>query len=178
MTGTPNYPPPYGYGLARIKGVAGAFIWLGQALAGRPSRYQHAFLILPSNQVLEAEPNGARITSIDEYWNGTSWDAEFVYPPLTDDQQARLVYWGIQLEGIPYSWIDYISLLLVHLHIRPNWVKHRVAVSRSAICSQLVDEVYASSGVHLFNDGRFPGDVTPADLAYLASQHSDWIWPS
>ena len=32
------------------------------------------------------------------------------------------------------------------------------------ICSQLVDEAYARAGVQLFDDGRLPGDVTPADL--------------
>jgi hypothetical protein len=35
------------------------------------------------------------------------------------------------------------------------------------ICSQLVDQCYQDAGVHLFADGRWPGDVTPADLYRL-----------
>ncbi len=42
-----------------------------------------------------------------------------------------------------------------------------VASSKHMICSQLVDFVYMQSGIHLFNDGRWPGYVTPADLASL-----------
>ena len=38
------------------------------------------------------------------------------------------------------------------------------------ICSQLVDQCYLEAGIHLYDDGRDPGDVTPADLAELVSE--------
>ena len=170
----PHYPPPYGFGLSRIKGLAGWFIWLGQLLAGRPSKWQHAFLILPGNLVIEAEPGGARVVPIDEYWNGKSWDAKFVYPPLTPQQRLNFVGVAMGYKGIPYGWFDYVSLLLVHLHIRLPFVKNFIKNSNTAICSQLVDGTYLTLGVHLFDDGRFPGDVMPADLDWLANHHPEW----
>jgi hypothetical protein len=51
--------------------------------------------------------------------------------------------------------------------MRPQWLKSYVANSRHMICSQLVDQVYFAAGVHLFDDGRIDGDVTPADLVNL-----------
>lgn len=175
MTTPESYPAPYGFGLAKIKGIAGKFIWLGQALAGRPSKWEHAFLILPGNYVLEAEPGGARLVHIDEYWNGTSWDAEFAYPPLTDAQRAEFETVAKTYVGIPYGFFDYLSLLLVHLHIRLPFVKRFIENSKTAICSQLVDGVYKTIGVQLFDDNRFEGDVMPSDLAALANSHPDWI---
>ena len=40
------------------------------------------------------------------------------------------------------------------------------------ICSQLVDYCYLMAGVHLFNDGRWPGYVTPEDLANVIADPS------
>jgi len=170
----PNYPPPYGFGLSKIKGWAGRFIALGQLLAGRPSKWQHAFLVLPGNLVIEAEPGGARVVPIDEYWNGTGWDAEFIYPPLTPEQRDNFVGVAMGYKGIPYGFLDYFSLLLLHLHIRLPFVKNFVLHSQTAICSQLVDGAYKTLGVMLFDDDRFPGDVMPSDLDWLAKHHPEW----
>jgi hypothetical protein len=46
-------------------------------------------------------------------------------------------------------------------------VRDFVADEGHLICSQLVDEAYLRAGVHLFDDGRLPGDVTPGDLWWL-----------
>lgn len=179
MTDLPqNLPAPYGFGLTKISGWAGFGVWLGQLLAGRPSKYEHAFLLLPSASqgtiVLEAEPGGARVTTLDEYWNGTGWDAEFVYPPMSDIQKADFEAVAGSLVGTPYSWLDYLALVLYHLHIHPNWVEDRVTTSNHQICSQMVDFVYKHAGVQLFDDGRFPGNVMPSDLAHLAKEKG-WI---
>jgi hypothetical protein len=39
------------------------------------------------------------------------------------------------------------------------------------ICSQLVDRCYDIAGVHLFDDGRKPGDVSPGDLSRCLGGH-------
>ncbi len=54
-------------------------------------------------------------------------------------------------------------------HIRPRWLLDYVAGTGHMICSQLVDQSYLDAGVHLAEDGRFPGDVTPGDLAYVGT---------
>ncbi|WP_040828895.1 hypothetical protein [Nocardia jiangxiensis] len=176
---TDNYTPaPYEFGLAKISGITGKLIWLGQLLAGRPSKWEHAFLIVDAPDgsntlaVLEAEPGGARLTPLSEYWDAKKgWTCAFAYPPTTADQQAAIDRLVPKLVGVPYSWLDYISLALLHLHIRPQWVVDRVAGSKGMICSQLVDYVYMQAGVHFFDDGRYEGDVMPSDLDYLARQN-------
>jgi hypothetical protein len=49
---------------------------------------------------------------------------------------------------------------------QPWWVQ-RVADNHHLICSQLVDLAFLMGGVHLFNDERLPGLVSPADLLRL-----------
>lgn len=165
-----TFPEPYGYGLAKIKGPAGFLIKMAQLFAGRWSKWQHAFLILPDGIVLEAEPGGAKISHIDEYLKADgSYDCRFVYPAeLTEDQKDHYASLCSDLEGTPYSFLDYFSLILLHLHIRPWWVTRAVKATGHQICSQLVDYVFQEVGVHLFEDGRFNGDVMPCDLDHLA----------
>lgn len=176
----PQLPDPYGFGLTKIKGVTGTLIWIAQALAGRPSRYQHAFLLIPGayggTYILEAMPNGARIRPVMELWDSKKgrWNAEFFYPPLTDFQKRVFGNFAARQIGTPYSFLDYLSLFLLHFYIRPPWVKAAVKASEHMICSQLVDYVYKKSAVRLFDDGRFEGDVMPADLHHLAIEKN---WP-
>jgi len=49
----------------------------------------------------------------------------------------------------------------------PAAVRRRLANPKRLECSQLVDAAYLEAGVHLFSDGRIPGDVAPSDLLLL-----------
>jgi hypothetical protein len=74
------------------------------------------------------------------------------------------------LEGTPYSYLDYLAITVAELartkrgkHIG-GWLGDRVEESKHLICSALVDRAYLWCDVHLFDDGRMPGEVTPFDL--------------
>jgi hypothetical protein len=180
---------PGSYFLAHITGPVGYGIALGQALAGSGSRWTHAGLILDTDgTILEAEPGGARIANISKYdgrpllvsdgpvqqWLrvqqllavhcGEAWD------PTLPEQHTRgaVVAEARKLVGVPYSPTDYLALALLHLHLPSKWIRDRVQSSGHMICSALVDRAYMNAGVHLFSDGRLPGDVMPADLAAWA----------
>jgi hypothetical protein len=163
-------------GLTSISGRAGALIHFGQWLATNPLRrwfskntepkLEHAFIYLgptaeyPEGAILEAEPGGSRIRSIAEcsyiYWCcaiATHWQ----------DVLASIALAAREDTGIPYSFLDYLSLLLLHLCIRPKFVVNRVAATHHQICSELVDWEYSKRGAQLFRD-KFPGDVMPIDL--------------
>jgi hypothetical protein len=178
---------PGSYFLAHITGPVGYGIALGQALAGSGSRWTHAGLILEADgTILEAEPGGARIANISKYdgrpllvsdgpvrkW-ALDWAAR--YPGASrvpiPEKRAAVVAEARKLVGVPYSPTDYLALALLHLHLPSKWIRDRVQSSGHMICSQLVDAVYLRAGVHLFSDGRLPGDVMPADLAAWAE---DW----
>jgi hypothetical protein len=86
---------------------------------------------------------------------------------LNDYERHVIASTGFSLIDTPYSFLDYASIALAAFHIRPRVVRDFVANSDHMICSQLVDFAYDMAGVHLFDDGRIPGDVTPGDLYRL-----------
>lgn len=159
-------PPPGTFGLSKIRGFLGFLIALAQMLCGQGSLFTHAFIVLDGGRVLEAMPSGARIVNLEHRMKEVpiawSWAV-----PLTDAERADIVRHARTLEGVGYSFLDYLSLLLLHLGWRRERTLRRVRSSGHMICSQLVDETYKRAGVQLFDDGRFPGDVMPSELANL-----------
>jgi len=173
MTTAASYRPlPGTIGLSKISGFVGFIIGFAQMLCGEPSPFTHAFLVLDDDTVLKAMPSGARVRPLPDRLSwvpvGWSWTVE-----LTEQQRARVVLEARTLVGVPYSFLDYLSVLLLHLGWRRNLVLRRVQSSKHMICSQLVDEVYSRAGVPLFDDGRFSGDVMPGALAN-ALLHPRW----
>jgi len=161
-----SWNPPVGaVGLARIRGPLGWAVGAGQALMGDGCAWTHAFVVLDDRTVLEAMPTGARVTPLDSYWSRPT----FIDDPvsLTAEQRGRIVAQARVLTGVPYGFGTYLWLGLSRFGLRPRQLERLVSSGRSMMCSQLVDEVYRRAGVHLFDDGRIPGDVTPGDLARL-----------
>lgn len=160
--------------VAKIPGPAGFWINVGQALAGDGSRYSHAGIIISAaGDVIEAEPGGARPGHLDAYRDVLVCDGPILDLPADEQAPARgrVVSAAHSLIGTPYSFLDYAALAALHLHLPAGWIRRRVESSGHAICSQLVDLAYEKAGIHLFTDGRLPGDVMPADLAAWAE---DW----
>jgi hypothetical protein len=183
---------PGSFFLARISGVTGYLIQLGQAIAGDGSRWTHAGIVLDADgTVLEAEPGGARIANLSEYagrpllisdapvqtyvagLNSGTPNGSIASAALFGQVAIRktIVTEAQKLVGVPYSALDYLALALLHLHLPSSWVRNRVEWSGHMICSQLVDAIYERAGLHLFTDGRLPGDVAPADLAAYAEDY-------
>lgn len=159
------YEPRAGdIGLSTISGTLGAWLNLGQSVIRDSSRFTHSFVYVGYGEIVEAMPGGARRVTVN-----ARPDAFYFSPKsLTDDERWNIADAAYGLVGTPYSFLDYLSLGLAHYKIRPPWIKNYVHSKGHMICSQLVDEAYLRAGVHLFDDGRIPGDVTPGDLMYLA----------
>ncbi|MFD5198830.1 hypothetical protein ACFWM7_01405 [Streptomyces sp. NPDC058375] len=150
------------FALTRIEGITGRLVAAGQALVGDAAPVQHAFLYVGNGMVVQAMPSGAELIPLEEASPVVQWSTGHF--TLTEDQRDAMVVEAVALVGTPYSFLDYASIALAHYRIRPAWVRDFVADTGHMICSQLVDEVYLRAGVHLFDDGRIPGDVTPGDL--------------
>lgn len=153
---------PGDFALTKISGLTGRLIDAGQRLVGDGSPVQHAFVYVGDGQIVQAMPGGAELIRLEDASEPVVWSSGEI--PLTATDRARIAAAAIWLVGTPYSFLDYASIALAHYRIRPRWVRDFVADSGHLICSQLVDEVYLRAGVHLFDDGRLPGDVTPGDL--------------
>lgn len=153
-------PQPGDFGLTRISGSVGVLIRIAQWLNGSGwKNYEHAFIVLDNNLVMEAQPGGARYNSLAAYPDAvfSSWD-------LTPAQRAKITWTAVDMKGTPYSALDYFALALRRFHIPAPWLRRYIESGRHVICSQLVDDCYSSAGLRMFSDGRWSGDTTPADL--------------
>lgn len=175
----PGFQPQPGLiGLTQIQGDVGKAIEFLQGLNGDGfSRWEHAVVLLPGNQILEAEPGGAVIRPLhydDVYW---CWN---IYGLLPQVQAIRnvpgasealsasfyLQLWTVarQLEGTPYSFLDYASLIAHRLHVPAPGLRDYIKDTGHQICSQLADDFYLRLGGHVFTNQRWAGDVTPGSL--------------
>lgn len=173
--------PPGSFFLGRISGWTGRWVSAAQAFTRGGSYWTHAGVVLDNGQIIQAEPGGAEIVSVE-----TLLDREIlisddpiqraldlaVLPQIVGSREGReaqfrkdVVWAARKLEGTPYSFLDYVALAAVEARL-PGAQKLRGYVQESGhlICSALVDAIYRRAGIHLFDDGRLPGDVTPGDL--------------
>lgn len=153
-------PPDLGaFGVVRTNG------WVAWAIRKvTRSEVNHAFVYVGNGEIVEANPSGAAWASVDEYPN-----AIWSHMPLTTQQRHAIANAATSLVGTPYSWVDDACIGLADLfgwHV-PEPVRHRLNRRDRLMCSQLVDVAYSKAGVHLFPDGRIPGDVSPGDLLRL-----------
>ncbi|MEU9124014.1 hypothetical protein AB0C96_29820 [Streptomyces sp. NPDC048506] len=159
-----THPLPGDIGLTQISGVTGRLIRFGQWINGDGfADYQHAFLVLPDDRLLEAEPGGARIRPLTDY--AADDDVLYVCPAgLTEQQRAGICTAATRYVGVPYSFLDYLAIATHRFRVPVPGLRRYVASTRHMICSQLVDQCYQDAGVHLFADHRWPGYVTPLAL--------------
>lgn len=157
-----------------ISGVTGKLISFGEWLNGDGfGDYDHAEIYVgmvdekaPYGYTFGAYPGGATyVPTTPELLSKALWSTGKIL--LTDVQRKSIVDMCAAAKGVPYSALDYFALVAHRLHIPVPYLKKYISDSGHMICSQLVDYVYMKSGVHLFNDNRWPGYVVPADLAKL-----------
>jgi hypothetical protein len=161
-------PQPGDIGLTVITGW-GRFIRLGQWLNGDGfADYEHAFVVSEYRQglpktpwIVEAMPGGAQHV---KNWHPAD---RTVYLRCPERYRAAVAASARGFVGVPYSVADYFALAAHRLHIPAPHLKRFVRSSGHMICSQLADTAAAEGGWHLFEDGRWPGDVTPGDLYRL-----------
>lgn len=151
-------------GLVEIPGDVGRAIRFGQWLNGDGyENYEHAFTYLGDGEIIEAEPGGARIVAFHYSLRNVIW---LPCPAEYGDAVAREAR---ELEGVPYSFLDYAALATHRLHIPAPGLRDYIADTGHMLCSQLCDEAARRGGWHLFHDGRWAGYVTPGALYALTS---------
>jgi hypothetical protein len=134
----------------------------------QPQRYEHAEVYLGDGLTAAAYPNrhGIRpLTCPPEQVQGALWSSGRI--ELTTGQRDSIVQWCYDHPNVQYGALDYLALTAHTLGISTAWLQRRIASDKSYICSQYVDAAYLAGSKHLFSDGRWPGFVTPLDLALL-----------
>lgn len=124
--------------------------------AGYPSSGQ-------APRIVQAMPSGAEEIPIGlEHWTD---DFIYIRPYWSNGVTGEAVaMYARSYIGTPYSFADYAAIEAHHLHLPVPHLDRYIRDSGHMICSQLADQAAADAGYHIFDDGRFPGDVTPAAL--------------
>lgn len=159
--------PPGTIGLCRIGGALGWAIQRGQSIAGDPSFFTHAFVVMDETRVIQAMPTGAEFAPLKPYLEDRRSVFLRGWYGLDVDQVITLQREATRMIGTPYGFLDYVALAMPP-RFRPARLRRFVESNRTMICSQLADELLRRCGVQLFQDGRHPADVTPGDL------HIEW----
>lgn len=152
------YPPAGSFVLVRTVGPTGRLVG-----AVTRSPWHHAAVHVGGGWLVESEWHGARLAHITEY---TLRGIKVQWHPYASDRIAEVAESLTRppVGPVPYGFLDLASVGLLQYGIKPEFLRERVQREDRLICSQLVDWCFQQDDVHLFTDGRWPGDVTPADL--------------
>lgn len=187
--GTATQPEPGDLFVASAGGGLGVAIKAGEildgdpvralawALSGRPSpapgveepwAYEHAGIYIGNHTIVQAQPGGADAVAVRDWqlgrkyvlWSTGVFDLTTAQRNLITGAASRAAE-----THIPYSIADYLALTAHKLGLGTKALQDYIADSGHMICSQLDDWCYQQGSVQIFNDGRWNGFVTPADLA-------------
>lgn len=167
-------PQPADYRIVPVHGWAGLGIEIGQFLNDEGwSKHDHAEVFLgevPGKTGLWTASSYSDGPGIRPYVpvEGEVWSTGII--ALTDEQRTGIVAWCLAHPDVGYGWWDYLALTLHHFGVNDPALRRSIASSGHMICSQYTDAAFSYGGdVHLFDDGRWEGYVTPGDLAALVS---------
>lgn len=153
-------PMPGDIGLTQISGNVGRGIRFGQWLDGDGfADYEHAFVYTGAGHIIEAEPSGARDSMLSRYDA-----ARIAWLRCPSDYRVQVAQSARTHVGVPYSFLDYAAIAAHRAHVPTPGLRSYIDSTGHMICSQLADRAAMNGGWHLFDDGRWPGDVTPGSL--------------
>lgn len=118
-------------------------------------------------RLVQAMPQGAEEIELraDPHWTD-----QYVYVrPAYDfplDQAGRAAWAARGYIGTPYNFLTYGALAARKLGfaVSDRLLRKWISTRKDMMCSQLVDQCLADAGFHVFDDGRLPQDVVPAEL--------------
>jgi hypothetical protein len=173
-------PEPGDICCVSMGGAGGAVIGALERLtgSGAMSEYQHVYGYIGGMRIVEAMPGGARVrhladtSAFEPPGVRTLWSTGVI--ALADAERSRICKAAVAATvagpGHPdgpvgYSWLDYAAVGAAKLHIPAPHLRAFVKSAHRAQCAQLWDSFWLAAGVHLFSDGRWEGQVDPADIA-------------
>jgi hypothetical protein len=168
-------PQPGDLAVVNTVNETGNLVQLAEALSGGGfSQWDHVAICTRVDTggrvwIAEAEPPGA----VEVPWHYDDvpylWSTGIIETnQAVADAAVRYTQpgpWGDH--GVPYSWLDYGAIAAHCWHIPAPGLKGFIASTMHMMCSFMGDRCKLDGGVHLFNDGRWPGYVRPSDIGRL-----------
>lgn len=166
-----SLPPAGSIGLVKVEGMVGEAIRVGQWLDGDGfADYEHAFVLYQRADdiaictVIEAETNGVRMTSLQEYEG-----RKVLWLPCPENLSTAMISAAVTYVGVPYAFTDYAAIAAHRLRLSiSGMLEHVVSHSHHVICSQLAAACADKAGWPLLPWDEWPGLVTPGALSKLA----------
>lgn len=92
-------------------------------------------------------------------------------------QGFKVAHCAREYVGVPYGFLTYARLAAGALRMPATeaWLRRIISTRRDMICSQLADQALADAGYHVFDDGRLPQDVVPAELFDALMRRPGWF---
>jgi len=150
-------PRPGDYGVVKTNGLVGFLIRVGTM-----SRWNHAFICVDDNLIVEARPIGATLSPVSKYPRA----AYNQHENISDEQREKIIDFAVKAVGTPYGFIDILVIFLRILGLRfgsktrlMSWLGNKDGL----ICSELVAKAYETADFKLINEPSYI--VTPGDLA-------------
>ena len=153
-------PKPGDIGIVRSNGLPARLIQIGTL-----SRWNHCFIYVGDNRIIEATPKGVRLTLLGYYygpkivWNKhQAWTNE-------DVQRKQIVVGAFNALNEPYNWTNIVRFVLRTLGLgifaNTKWMKY-LAKKDGYICSELTEQLYTNAGNSLTHQD--PGATSPGDI--------------
>lgn len=149
------------------------------------SRVNHAGICVGDNRTVEAQRNGA-VARVEHSLGRDVMFGLDLYERIEGQAPGRcqrIAEEALKLRGTPYNFGTLVALAWVSARHdpskpaavpeKPNWLERKVMNDNELICSQLADLACMRARVHLFDDGRLPGSVTPGDIEMVMA-NPDW----
>ena len=154
-----NYTPVRGdIGIVSTNGIPARLIWFGTL-----SRWNHAFIYVGNNLIIEATPRGVKVSPLSQYsdvvWNKhQEWYNE-------ESSRDAIVDAAFKALHKPYNWVNILTIFfrIIGLRILANTkLMKKLADKDGYICSELCEELYVNTGNALLT--KPAGITTPGDL--------------
>lgn len=118
-------------------------------------------------RLVQAMPRGAEEIEL----TAKHWTPEYVYirPAYTSIRAHMMMdvaHAAKGYVGTPYNFLTYGALAARKFGfvLTDHALRRMISTRADMMCSQLVDQCLADAGFHVFDDGRLPQDVVPAEL--------------
>lgn len=128
--------------------------------------------------IVQAMPKGVEMVPFHPARHGT---AGHVY--IRPDYYAvgasgeGVVNAALSYLGTPYNFLTYVKLAAgaFRMRLTEAWLRKHMSTRRDMMCSQHMDQSLADDGYHVFDDGRLPQDVVPAELFDALLSRPGWF---
>lgn len=141
-------------------------------------RFRHAAVITNGgNMMVQAMPRGCELVPI----GARAHDSRnlFIRPDyaLADVSPAMVGAFALTKLGTPYNFLTYLKLAAgaLRMPLTERLLRRWISTRADMMCSQHVDQALADAGYHVFDDGRLPQDVVPAELALALLARPGWF---